>query len=356
MTSDATGEVSPTGLGPGDERRGVAADDGVFVCITETQAENESGMNIIIVAKPHAVPQTIDLGCWRTRLKCGAILGCAALACALLGVSVAYSIAGPKTRTLAEVRELKEQSDARLRELEQIRQSTQRDLDALAVKLGALQAHATRLNALGERLTRAGKLDDGEFRFAEPPAVGGPEESQSPVVHAAAPQLIDSIEELHGRFVRQQAQLEVLENLLLDRKIDSDLLPSGMPVNSGYISSYFGGRPDPFNGASAFHSGIDFDANVGADIHSVAEGVVTWSGTRPGYGNVVEVDHGNGYMTRYAHNSQNLATVGQRVRVGEVIAKVGSTGRSTGSHVHFEVWLNGKAVNPIAYVRSQRKT
>jgi len=353
--SDATGEVSPTGLGPGDERRGVVADDGVLVCISETQADNESGMNIIIVAKPHAVPQTIDLGCWRTRIKCGAILGCAALACALLGVSVAYSIAGPKTRTLAEVRELREQSDARLRELEQIRQDTQRDLDALAVKLGALQAHATRLNALGERLTRAGKLDDGEFRFSEAPAVGGPEEPQSPVVHAAAPQLTDSIEELHARFVRQQAQLEVLENLLLDRKIDSDLLPSGMPVNSGYISSFFGGRPDPFSGASAFHSGIDFDANVGADIHSVAEGVVTWSGTRPGYGNVVEVDHGNGYMTRYAHNSQNLAMVGQRVRVGEVIAKVGSTGRSTGSHVHFEVWLNGKAVNPIAYVRSQRK-
>lgn len=327
----------------------------LFASRKPRQNKNESGMNIIIVAKPHAVPQTIDLGCWRTRLKCGAILGCAALACALLGVSVAYSVAGPKTRTLAEVRELREQSDARLRELEQIKQSTQRDLDALAVKLGALQAHATRLNALGERLTRAGKLDDGEFSFAEPPAVGGPEEPQSPVSHAAALELTDSIEELHGRFVRQQAQLEVLENLLLDRKIDSDLLPSGMPVSTGYISSYFGGRPDPFNGASAFHSGIDFDANMGADIHSVAEGVVTWSGTRPGYGNVVEVDHGNGYMTRYAHNSQNLALVGQRVRVGEIIAKVGSSGRSTGSHVHFEVWLNGKAVNPIAYVRSQRK-
>ncbi|MCU7376341.1 M23 family metallopeptidase [Tahibacter amnicola] len=311
-------------------------------------------MNIIIVAKPHAVPKSIDLGCWRTRIKCAAALGTAAIACALLGVSVAYTIAGPKSRALAEVQDLRDATATQLKELEQVKIKTQRDLDALAVKLGELQAHATRLNALGERLTRAGKLDDGEFNFAEAPSVGGPEENL-PIGHASAPALEGSIDELRDRFSRQQAQLEVLENLLLDRKVESDLLPSGMPVESGYISSYFGGRPDPFSGASAFHSGIDFDAAAGADIHSVAEGVVSWSGQRPGYGNVVEVDHGNGYMTRYAHNSRNIAAVGQRVRVGDVIAKVGSTGRSTGSHVHFEVWLNGRAVNPIAYVRSQRK-
>ena len=349
--SDATGKLSLIDLGPDCGRRVEAA--GGLDCIAETR-QNETGMNIIIVAKPHAVPKTIDLGNWRTRIKCCAILGSAAVACALVGVSVAYLVAGPKARTIAEVRDLREESSAQLKELDQLKTVTQRDLNALAVKLGELQAQATRLNALGERLTRAGKLDDGEFNFAEAPAIGGPEENLA-IGHAAAPTLENSIDDLKDRFSRQQAQLEVLENLLLDRKVDSNLLPTGMPVESGYIASYFGGRPDPFSGASAFHAGIDFDAPTGTDIHAVAEGVVTWSGTRPGYGNVVEVDHGNGYMTRYAHNSRNIAPVGQRVRVGDTIAKVGSTGRSTGSHVHFEVWLNGRAVNPIAYVRSQRK-
>ena len=146
----------------------------------------------------------------------------------------------------------------------------------------------------------------------------------------------------------------MLENLLLDRKIESSLMPAGMPVDAGYIASYFGGRPDPFNGASAFHSGIDVDAPAGTDIHAVAEGVVTFDGQRPGYGNVIEIDHGNGYMTRYAHNARNLAKVGDRVHVGQTVAKVGSTGRSTGTHVHFEVWLNGRALNPIAFVKSTR--
>ncbi|MEO8671522.1 MAG: M23 family metallopeptidase [Tahibacter sp.] len=310
-------------------------------------------MNIIIVAKPHAVPRCIDLGNWRTRATCALLVGSAALGCALIGVSVAYAIAGPRSRALTELRELRTQGNERLRELEQLKSSTQRDVDALAVKLGELQAQAIRLNALGERLTRVGKLDDGEFNFAEPPAIGGPEDGAA-LAHTAAPALEGSIDELRERFGRQQAQLEVLENLLLDRKVDSNLLPSGMPVDSGYIASYFGGRPDPFNGASAFHTGLDVDAPNGTDIHTVADGVVTWSGIRPGYGNVVEIDHGNGYMTRYAHNSQNIAQVGQRVHVGQSIAKVGSTGRSTGSHVHFEVWLNGQAVNPLAYVRNQR--
>ena len=129
-----------------------------------------------------------------------------------------------------------------------------------------------------------------------------------------------------------------------------------MPVAHGYIASGFGGRADPLDGHSAFHSGIDFDAPMGSAVTAVADGVVTWAGVRSGYGNVIEIDHGNGYMTRYAHNSELVARVGQRVHAGETIAKVGSTGRSTGPHCHFEVWLNGRAVNPMAYVKSSRAT
>jgi murein DD-endopeptidase MepM/ murein hydrolase activator NlpD len=314
----------------------------------------ETGMNIIIVAKPGARPRTINLASLRSRWLCGAVIGAAALGCALLGVSMALALANPRDRAIDDVHSLRDQVVKQQQEVEQIRKSAQRDADALAVKLGELQAQATRLNALGQRLTRVGKLDDGEFDFTESPAVGGPEEAISPA-HAVPIALDATVAKLHDQFARQQAQLEVLENLLLDRKIDSNLLPSGMPVDTGYIASGFGGRPDPFSGASAFHTGIDVDAPMGTDIHAVAEGVVTWSGQRPGYGNVVELDHGNGYMTRYAHNSKNLVDVGQRVRIGQSIAKVGSTGRSTGTHVHFEVWLNGHALNPTAFVNSQRR-
>jgi murein DD-endopeptidase MepM/ murein hydrolase activator NlpD len=166
--------------------------------------------------------------------------------------------------------------------------------------------------------------------------------------------LVAGIDQLRAEFDRQDAQLGLLENLLLERKVDNALLPSGMPVKHGYIASGYGMRTDPINGHRSAHRGIDFDAPMGAPVMSVAEGVVTFAGIRHGYGNVVEIDHGNGYMTRYAHNSRLEVKVGQRVHIGDTIAKVGSTGRSTGPHCHFEVWLHGRAVNPIAYVKSER--
>ena len=140
---------------------------------------------------------------------------------------------------------------------------------------------------------------------------------------------------------------------MLDARIESNLKPTGMPV-PGYISSYFGTRPDPFDGHSARHTGIDIATPLGTSVHAVAEGMVTFAGVRRGYGNVVEIDHGNGYMTRYAHNSKLGVHPGQHVQVGDVVAQADSTGRSTGSHVHFEVWYDGRVVNPLAFVRNHR--
>jgi murein DD-endopeptidase MepM/ murein hydrolase activator NlpD len=162
-----------------------------------------------------------------------------------------------------------------------------------------------------------------------------------------------SIDQLAGQFDSQQAQLSALQSLLLDARIESSLKPTGMPVQ-GYISSYFGTRPDPFDGHMARHTGIDIAVPKGTPVHAVAAGMVTFTGVRRGYGKVVEIDHGNGYMTRYAHNSSLLAHPGQRVHVGQVISDAGSTGRSTGSHLHFEVWHGGRVVNPLTYVRSHR--
>jgi murein DD-endopeptidase MepM/ murein hydrolase activator NlpD len=271
-----------------------------------------------------------------------------------MGFLIALYTVNPRDAAMRELLTLRAQIQLQKTELGSVETDSRRNLDALAMQIGQLRAQATRLNALGDRLTQVGKLEDGEFDFVSEPALGGPEdavaESSSPLPMGA------DIESLRAEFGRQEAQLGVLENLLFDRKIDNAMLPTGMPVAHGYVASGYGTRTDPITGRQAVHLGVDFDVPIGSDVLAVAEGVVTYSAERNGYGNVVEIDHGNGYMTRYAHNSSNVVEVGTRVHVGQVVAKVGSTGRSTGPHCHFEVWLNGRPVNPMAYVRSTRST
>lgn len=309
-------------------------------------------MQIILVSRSKKVPKILDLTDRRLRYRLLGGLAAMVLGCAGLGAAVAMTVASPHGRVLAEISQLNQRVQQQQSQLGDVRKDAQRELDALAVKLGQLQAQSTRLNALGERLTQAGKLDNGEFNFDESPPVGGVEDTGSSA-YALPPALDASIDQLGRQFDGQQVQLTALQSLLLDARIDSNLKPTGMPVD-GYISSYFGGRPDPFSGLNARHTGIDISAPTGTPVHAVAEGMVTFSGVRNGYGDVVEIDHGNGYMTRYAHNSALLVHPGQRVHVGDVISKAGSTGRSTGSHVHFEVWYQGGVVNPLAYVRNHR--
>jgi murein DD-endopeptidase MepM/ murein hydrolase activator NlpD len=309
-------------------------------------------MQIILVSRTKRVPKTFDLADRRLRYRLAATALAAVLALAGVGATVALAVASPRDRALAEITQLHQQVAKQNGQLVDVRKDAQRDIDALAAKLGQLQAQSTRLNALGERLAQMGKLDSNEFNFDEQPAVGGVEDANDSAY--ALPQALDTgIDQLASRFDSQQAQLSALQSLLLDAKIESNLKPTGMPVD-GYISSYFGGRPDPFSGHAAYHTGLDISTPTGTPVRAVAEGMVTFAGIRSGYGDVIEIDHGNGYMTRYAHNSTLVVRPGQRVHVGDVIAKAGSTGRSTGSHVHFEVWYKGNVVNPLAYVRTHR--
>ncbi len=311
-------------------------------------------MNIIIVAKPHATPTSVNLNCWRmrTKLACVATVFIALVAGA--GFVGALLFANPRDRSVQEVHKLRTQIAAQRAGLQQLEASSQRNVDALAVQLGEVQAQALRLNALGQRLATAGKLDDGEFDFTQPPAMGGPEDPNA-APHSASFDVGGEIAKVRTQLDTEETQLTVLEDLLLDRRVDSSLRPSGYPVTEGYIGSGYGERTDPINGSVEHHLGLDFDAAVGTEIKAVAAGVVTWNGERPGYGNVIEIDHGNGYMTRYAHNQKNIAHVGERVHAGQVIARVGQTGRATGPHCHFEVWLNGRAVNPLTYVNGTVK-
>ncbi len=251
------------------------------------------------------------------------------------------SIAG-----VAQVSLLQAQSERQQTELEQVRRGAQQDVNAMAARLGELQAQANRLNALGERLTRVGQLQDGEFDFDEAVGVGGDE----PAYDMAPQELSDGVDKLEGQFEASGQQLSVLEALLFNRALDQNATPSRMPILNSYITSGFGGRADPFGGGGQNHKGIDFKARVGDPVLAVADGVVAFAGIKGGYGNVLDVDHGNGYITRYAHNSRLMVKVGDLVRVGQQVAKAGSTGRSTGAHVHFEVWENGRVVNPRKFL------
>jgi murein DD-endopeptidase MepM/ murein hydrolase activator NlpD len=307
-------------------------------------------MNVIIVAKFLKTPKKIALRDPRTQaMCCGVLLGLLGL-----GATTGYLLSGADAAALAEIDELRLQVQDQQDDLASAQGQAQRELNAMSVKLAELQAQANRLNALGERLTRIGRLEDGEFDFSEPPPVGGPASQDESIAVPAASELKQTMDALGARLTQQSQQLELLESLLLDRDLDQDLMPTGLPVRAGYASSAFGHRADPFTGGGAFHAGVDFAGPRGSDILAVADGVVSFAGNRNGYGNMIDVDHGNGYMTRYGHNSQNLVKPGQRVRAGDVIAKMGSTGRSTGTHVHFEVWKDDRVVNPKQYLKAAR--
>ncbi|NNC63352.1 MAG: M23 family metallopeptidase, partial [Gammaproteobacteria bacterium] len=206
------------------------------------------------------------------------------------------------------------------------------------------------LDALGQRLTQMANLDDGEFDFSSLPSLGGPEEPLAIADSQQMSTLMTALDQLGAQLDDRQQQLNVLEDFLLNRKLRDEVHPEGRPVASGYISSVFGNRTDPFTGRAAFHKGVDFAGREGSDVIAVASGVVIWSGDRYGYGQMVEINHGNGYVTRYAHNSENLVAVGDTVKRGETIAVMGSTGRATGPNLHFEVLHNGRVVNPLSYV------
>ncbi len=311
-------------------------------------------MNLIIVREPgSAQSQTYQFD---GRNGLFVLTASVLLLCAIVmtaGIFLGTKVFGPRALQ-AELQESQQALASQQLQLAEIKAASERDINALALRLGRLQAEATRLKALGDRLARDGKVQSEEFDFSREPGVGGPE---VPVANAAAmttSTLGTSIESLESEYLAHAQQLNLLERIMLDSEVERAMLPAGMPVATGFMVSNYGTRHDPFTGRLTMHAGIDFDGHKGQDIMAVAGGVVIFSGVMGGYGYVVDIDHGNGYLTRYAHNSKNVAKLGQAVRAGEVIAKMGSTGRSTGDHSHFEVHLNGHPVNPIDFVRKIR--
>lgn len=309
-------------------------------------------MKIILISRRHGGSRSIELGRWSR-----ALLSLCCLGLPMGMVAVGY-LAGedsePRTIRGASLDSMEDEFDRQSAELDDLRSRAGRKLQALTLNLAGLQARMTRLDALGEHLTVMADLGDDEFDFSQPPALGGPLTPEFSVSYTSL-DIDNQLAQFEQRLSNREQQLEILESLLTHRQLDEQSWLSGRPIEKGWISSHFGQRTDPFSGELAMHDGIDFAGKEGSNIIAVAGGVVTWAGARSGYGEMIELSHGDGFVTRYAHNKANLVEPGDFVKKGQVIALMGSSGRSTGAHVHYEVYKHGRSVDPSSYVHRTRR-
>jgi murein DD-endopeptidase MepM/ murein hydrolase activator NlpD len=284
-------------------------------------------------------------------LRTGALLAGLVLlvsAAFVLGSWAGWSKA--RRASLVELAELSASLSGQAEAIERAQQLADEQVGVLAARVGRIQARMTRLDALGKRLTEVASLRRGEFDFDAAPALGGPEAGPEAVGRFTVAPIEDMLGDLELAIRDRQRQLGALEAVIRSRRLASLLLPSGLPVESGYVSSGFGSRVDPFTGFEAPHEGIDLAAPPGTPILAAASGIVSYADEGGSYGMLVEITHGGGYVTRYAHNASILVQPGETVRRGDTIALLGSTGRSTGPHLHFEVLRDGNPVDPLQYL------
>lgn len=296
-------------------------------------------LNVILVSKHLKAPKKINLAERRTAAT---LAGASVL---LLSAVFGLGFAANSVFGNLQVTQLKSRVAEQDRLIAELRADNQRDMNAMALRLAELQAQANRLNALGIRLTRDSKLSGGEFNFERVPGAGGDEAAED----VSAAELKQSLKQVSAEFEASSQQLSVLESMLFEQELELKSQPTTRP-SDGFVTSGFGYRMHPVLGGRAHHNGIDFDANTGDPVRSAGNGLVKYAGWKNGFGNVVEIDHQNGYVTVYAHNSAFTVKEGDVVRAGQMVAKAGSTGRSTGPHVHFEVHKDGRAVNPRAFL------
>jgi len=304
-------------------------------------------LHIILVPSRLAAAKSITLGPPQLALAGAlAVSGVLLIALALFYLTLRYSAEFKLPlleSALASVQE---------REARKAESFLRENLNAMAVKLGQMQAQLMRLDALGDRVSSLAGLKPGEFRFNENPGRGGAVSTSMPPQNLSMAEFGQQLDQLSRHLENRTDGLGMLETTLFDVRVKSRLLPTVTPVETSWNASSFGWRIDPFTGQNAMHEGVDFIADVGTPIFAAAGGVVLNVETHPQYGKMIEIDHGNDFITRYAHTSKILFKAGDVVQRGRKIAEVGSTGRSTGPHLHFEVRYRGVAQNPARFLQA----
>jgi murein DD-endopeptidase MepM/ murein hydrolase activator NlpD len=309
-------------------------------------------VKIILISSRVEKVRTLSLNSWAKGFLSVLLLGIPVAAGTMLGVKIADG----RWELLFDnsISEMQHQLVVQQEQVDTGREQLDSSLSAMTFKLAQMRSRLVRLDALGEQLTQIASLEEGEFDFSVAPGLGGPDN----VLIIEAASAADVEQELGLMFARldnalesRESQLQILQSMLSDKKLKSERTVAGRPILKGWMSSKYGMRTDPFDGGRRWHAGVDFAGRKGSDVIAVASGVVTWSSERSGYGNMVEINHSDGFVTRYAHNEANIADLGAIVKKGDLIAKMGSSGRSTGPHVHFEVFKNGRTVDPASYIK-----
>lgn len=308
-------------------------------------------MKIILISNKIDKVRTLSLNSWAKCALSVLLLGIPVTAGTMLGIKIADG----RWELLFDnsIVQMQNQIELQREEVDAGRQQLDSSLSGMTLKLAKMRSRLVRLDALGEQLTQIASLEDGEFDFSSTPGLGGP--IQTPLIEIANhAEIEEKVSTMFAKFddsiSSRESQLQILQSMLSDKKLKSERMVAGRPVKKGWLSSEYGMRIDPFHGKQQWHAGIDFAGRDGDDVIAVASGIVTWSGDRNGYGKMVEISHSDGYITRYAHNQENIANLGAIVQKGDVVAQMGSSGRSTGPHVHFEVFKNGRTVDPASYI------
>ncbi|HIG67508.1 MAG TPA: M23 family metallopeptidase [Porticoccaceae bacterium] len=308
-------------------------------------------MKIILISNKIDEVRTLSLNSWAKCALSVLLLGIPVTAGTMLGIKIADG----RWELLFDnsIAQMQNEIVLQREDVDAGRQQLDNSLSGMTFKLAKMRSRLVRLDALGEQLTQIASLEGGEFDFSSTPGLGGP--IQAPLIEIA--NQIEIEEKVSTMFAKlddsissRESQLQILQSMLSDKKLKSERMVAGRPIKKGWLSSEYGMRIDPFHGKQQWHAGIDFAGRDGDDVIAVASGIVTWSGDRNGYGKMVEISHSDGYITRYAHNQENVANLGAIVQKGDVVAQMGSSGRSTGPHVHFEVFKNGRTVDPASYI------
>ncbi|WP_416884953.1 M23 family metallopeptidase [Marinospirillum sp.] len=304
-------------------------------------------MNLILFSGKHSSGRSINLTAWTLTFFIVVVFAIPAA----IGGSLVYWWVDAQER-LANNRAtqmLHQELDAQRAEVDAIRRSSLERIEALTPRLGELQARLLRLDALGRRLTVVADLGD-EFDFEMPPPIGGPESPYEEGSGYTDTELMQTLEALEMQIDHRRQQLELIHSLLTNRSLADQVYLAGRPVQQGWMSSPFGRRSDPFTGRTSWHEGIDYAGRENSNVIAVGAGLVVFASRRGGYGNLVEIDHGDGYLTRYAHLNDFVVSKGDVVQRGDVVGLMGCTGRCTGTHVHFEVIHNGRAIDPARFI------
>ena len=268
----------------------------------------------------------------------------AVLGCMVVGVLFADHWLKPDL-SADGLQRMKDELSIQQTELREIEKNANMRNFAISAELAGMQSSLWEIEAIANSLSAMTELPREEFNFD--PAVSQGGSSQEPARKLDWPDLESQLRQLQLKLERRQKELRVLDDIVKEKKSEKDAVLRGKPVKKGWYSSAFGRRMDPITGRPAWHAGVDFAGKLGSDVIAVASGVVVYSGRKDGYGNLVEIDHGNGVTTRYGHHDELKVQVGEFVKQGDVIGLMGNSGRSTGPHVHLEVLRDGRAVNPL---------